>query len=212
MGSVWRKGWGPQSGGNFKSVLVTARWWVYEQGGEYTCRATWLQDILSSDLINNRDHSSKKLPKLLQKWLPKSTKLRPILRVVHCTSMVAHLIVRPRPSRSPTISTSVYSSSPRSRNAVMPPNALVRSLVRHQEIDTMIDKQSSQPEFTRSPRIPHTIHLYDLDAMPIPGSSSTVHTGRHHCRLLLPWSNRNGPRGYWRVHLGKQFVTAATTY
>lgn len=66
MGSVWRKGWGPQSGGNFKPVLVTARWWVYEQGGEYTCRATWLQDILSSDLINNRDHSSKNLPKTLQ--------------------------------------------------------------------------------------------------------------------------------------------------
>lgn len=126
--------------------------------------------------------------------------------------MVAHLTVRLRPSLSPTISTSVCSSSPRSRNVAMPPNALVCYLYCQRDTDPITDMQSSQPEFARSPGIPHSIHLYDLDAMPVPGSSPALHTGWHHCRLLLPWSNRNGACRYRRVHLGKQCVTTATTY
>lgn len=42
--------------------------------------------------------------------------------------------------------------------------------------------------------------------MSIPGSSSAVYAGRHHCRLLLPRSDRNGAGGHWGVHLGKQCV------
>ena len=124
--------------------------------------------------------------------------------------MVAHSTARPRLSLYPTISTSVYSSSPQSRNVVMLPNALVCSLYHQPDTDPIIDMQSSQPKFARPSRIPHPIHLYDLDAMSIPGRSPAVHAGRHHFRLLLPGSNRDGTCGHWRVHLGKQCVSTAT--
>ena len=138
-------------------------------------------------------------------------KHHPTLRAGHCTWMADHSIARPRPSLSQTTSTSACSSSPRSRNVVMPPNALVCYLACQQNIDPMIDKQPSQPEFARSPRIPHSIHFHNLDAMPIPRSSAALYAGRHHCRLLLPGSNCNGACGHWRVHLGKQCVSTATT-
>lgn len=129
---------------------------------------------------------------------------------VLCTSMAAHSTARTQPSHSPTISTSVCSSSPRSLNVVMPPNASVCSLDRHQSTEPLIDNQSSQPKFARSPWIPNPIHLYDLDAMSVSGRSATLHTGRPHCRLLLPWILRDGDRRHWRVHLGKQYVSADT--
>jgi len=126
--------------------------------------------------------------------------------------MVAHLTARLRLSLSRTISTSVCSFSPRSPNVAMPPNALVCYLYCQRDQDPITDMQSSQPKFAWTPRIPHSIHLYDLDAMSVPGSSPAVHTSRHHCRLLLPWSNRNGTCWHWRVHLGKQCVIVAITY
>lgn len=99
-------------------------------------------------------------------------------------------------------------SKPQRGDAAKRFGTLIRMIERSN--DEITNEQSSQPEFTRPPRFPHPIHLYNSHTMPIPGRLAALQLGRSHCRLLLPRIDCDGDRRDRRVHSRKQCVPTAS--